>query len=367
MRAGAPQRWQEALGGGPGRPSRVGRATATSGQVDGTLVGGGERGQAWLRVLALGAGAGLGAAALVGCSGPSTGPSSTGQSSIGQSSTGQTSIGQSSIGQSSIDPPSGSSGAPSKWATTSTSTATRAAQAPIAGPVLEVGDSLGIDLGWGLAEALAGSGHRFVGQSVGDTGLAEPWYFNWPAHLAVELTEYHPGLVIVFLGANDVESLYVGGRFDPFGSRAWAAAYGARVAEMMDEASAARARLLWVGMPPMGTAAFSSQMATLNWVYQSEAAKHGPDVAYFASWTVLGTVQGQYQQGPVGAPAQPWREPDGIHITVQGAGVLADAVVRELSQKGWLPKPSKTRPSAGGHNGPQADGPSRLQSPERGG
>jgi hypothetical protein len=219
---------------------------------------------------------------------------------------------------------------------------------PVKGPVLEIGDSLGIDLGWGLQTELAGRGHAFLGEALGDTGLAEPWYYNWPAHLATYLTEYHPGLLIVFLGANDVENLYVGGVYDPFGSRGWVAAYGGRVATMMNEATAAKARVLWVGMPPMGDPSFSSDMATLNAVYQAQAARHGPDVAYFASWTVLGTAQGQYLQGPPGPGGDdnPWRDPDGVHITTQGADVLATAVVAHLKTKGWL---QRTKPPAGGH------------------
>jgi len=122
---------------------------------------------------------------------------------------------------------------------------------PAAGPVLEVGDSLGIDLGWGLSDELPGSRHRLVVAAVGDTGLAEPSYYDWPAQLIVDLRLYHPATVVVFLGANDVESFYSNNRFLPFGSPGWAAYYGGRVAKMMDEAVGAGAKVLWVGMPPM--------------------------------------------------------------------------------------------------------------------
>ena len=206
---------------------------------------------------------------------------------------------------------------------------------PVKGAVLEVGDSLGIDLGWGLQAELTGTGHEFLGEAAGDTGLAEPWYYDWPQHLESSLAQYHPGLVIVFLGANDVESLYQGGVFEPFGSPGWAAAYGQRVAAMIDEATTAEARVLWVGMPPMGSSSFSADMATLNAVYRAKAAQGGPDVAYFSSWTVLGTAQGQYEQGPPG-PGSPWRAPDGVHITTQGADVLAAAVMANLRQRKWL-------------------------------
>jgi hypothetical protein len=171
---------------------------------------------------------------------------------------------------------------------------TKAAAVP-AGPLLEVGDSLGIDLGWGLSDKMAGGSRRFIGLAVGDTGLAEPSYYNWPAHLAADLRAYHPGTVVVFLGANDVEGYYAGGRFLAFGTPGWAAFYGRRVAATMEEAVAAGARLLWVGMPPMEDTSFSSDMATLNAVYMAQASAHGPDVSYLSSWTVLGGPQGQYR------------------------------------------------------------------------
>jgi len=218
---------------------------------------------------------------------------------------------------------------------------------PVKGPILEVGDSLGIDLGWGLQAELAGSGHPFLGEAVGDTGLAEPSYYDWPAHLASYLAEYHPGLVVVFLGANDVENLYAGGRFDPFGGKGWRQAYGSRVASMMDEATAAGAKVLWVGMPPMAQPDFSADMATLNALYRAQATRHTPAVKFFSSWTVLGDAHGQYEQGPPGAAGEenPWRTADGVHMTTQGADHLARAIVAYLKEEGWL---AGARPSAHG-------------------
>ena len=219
--------------------------------------------------------------------------------------------------------------------TTRASTARRPAPAR---PVLEVGDSLGIDLGWGLTDELSGSRDRLVAVAVGDTGLAEPSYYDWPAQLAVDLRLYHPGTVVVFLGANDVESFYSANRFLPFGSPGWAALYGKRVAKMMDEAVSAGAKVLWVGMPPMEGPSFSSDMATLNAVYRTEALAHRPDVSYYASWRVLGGPQGQYRgalTGPGGEQVA-LRAPDGVHITRSGGDLLAKAVVTRLKRLGWL-------------------------------
>jgi uncharacterized protein len=207
-----------------------------------------------------------------------------------------------------------------------------------AGPVLEFGDSLGIDLGWGLSDVLSGSRHRFIAAAVGDTGLADPAYYDWPAQLSVDLHLYHPATVVVFLGANDVESYYSSNRFLSFGSPGWAAFYGKRVAKVMDEAVSAGAKVLWVGMPPMQSPSFSSDMATLNAVYRNEALAHRPDVSYLASWRLLGGPQGQYRGSLAGADGEQLalRAPDGVHITRAGGDLLGRAVVARLKRFGWL-------------------------------
>jgi peptidoglycan DL-endopeptidase LytF len=207
-----------------------------------------------------------------------------------------------------------------------------------AGPVLEIGDSLGIDLGWGLTDELSASRHRLVAVAVGDTGLAEPSYYDWPAQLAVDLRLYHPGTVVVFLGANDVESFYSDDRFFAFGSSGWAALYARRVAKLIDEAVSAGAKVLWVGMPPMDDPSFSSDMAALNAVYRAEALAHRPDVSYYASWRVLGGPQGQYREALAGPDGEQvaLRAPDGVHITRAGGDLLGKAVVARLERLGWL-------------------------------
>jgi uncharacterized protein len=216
---------------------------------------------------------------------------------------------------------------------------TTAAAVPQPGPILEVGDSLGIDLGWGMSEALAGTSDKFIGAAVGDTGLAETWFYDWPTHLKSELASYRPIVIVVFLGANDAESLYVNDKFLPFGSPGWGQAYGTRVSKIMDEATSVGSRVLWVGMPPMSTPSFSSDMEEVNRVYQERAAAFRPkkDVSFLSTWTVLGGPQGQYEQSAPssGGAEVELRAPDGVHITPAGAAIVAKAVVARLKRLGW--------------------------------
>src|ERR1035438_2632770 len=102
--------------------------------------------------------------------------------------------------------PSSSGGA----TTTSTSVSTTS---PIGRcTVLEIGDSLGNDLGWGIARQL-GHNHevRLVQADKSSSGLLTPWFYDWPQKEKVLLAQYKPQLVIITFGANDDQNLRVNG------------------------------------------------------------------------------------------------------------------------------------------------------------
>src|ERR1043166_7033891 len=92
------------------------------------------------------------------------------------------------------------------------------------------------------------------------TGLARPDYFDWPAEVGQDLERYDPDLVVAMFGGNDNQSFISRDQGIRFGSRTWAAVYGARVAEIMAEVTSAGRRLAWVGMPVLRSALFSAQM-----------------------------------------------------------------------------------------------------------
>jgi lysophospholipase L1-like esterase len=202
--------------------------------------------------------------------------------------------------------------------------------------ILVVGDSLGEDLGLGLADVFAGDPDvRVLEDAVGDTGLARPDYYDWPAELAAELRSDRPGAVVVMLGGNDVQNFYAGGEYVAFGTPLWHAVYAARVAEMMTEATAAGAHVLWVGMPVMADPGFSADMRVLNAVYRSEAARV-PGVTYFSSWAVLSAPGGRYSAYLPDSSGEEVlvRDPDGVHLAQGGYDRLAAALVATMA-KAW--------------------------------
>jgi len=86
-------------------------------------------------------------------------------------------------------------------------------------------------------------------------------------------------------------------------------------AELHDAGLLHRAKVVWVGMPPMQSPGLSAAMANLDSIYQADAAKN-PAVTYLSSLTILGTPQGQFTPF-ITANGQEVniREPDGTHIS----------------------------------------------------
>jgi hypothetical protein len=202
--------------------------------------------------------------------------------------------------------------------------------------MLDIGDSLGEDFGFGLADQFGGDPLVTVDQEAQvDTGLARPDYYDWPAQLQVYLRQYHPKVVVMMFGGNDAQNFIQENKVVVFGTARWRTDYGERVAQMMDEATEAGARVFWVGMPPMADPGLSSSMHQEDAIYQQQAATH-PGVTYFSDWRLFSNSAGRYSayvNGPGGQPILA-RYSDGVHFTPGGYDLLASAVVSPM-QRTW--------------------------------
>ncbi len=232
----------------------------------------------------------------------------------------------------------GDSTQPQKQSSTSSSSSTTTTTTPklsLPVRVLEVGDSLGEDLGFGLGYEFANDPKvHFFPDAVGDTGLANEPYYDWLTHLRTDLATSHPQVVVVFLGANDTQGFATASGVVSFPSTAWDRAYSERVAQFMSEATSAGAKVIWVGMPVMkgaSDALLASNLSSMNAIYETQAAKH-PGVTYMSSMSLFATPSGQFtptSPGPNGTTYD-LRAPDGIHLANDGEDLLAAAVVREM-------------------------------------
>jgi hypothetical protein len=198
--------------------------------------------------------------------------------------------------------------------------------------VLEIGDSLGNDLGWGLARVLpTGSGLQLDQLDTSATGLVNTSFYDWPTRLEADIAQYHPQLVIVSLGGNDEQGMVQDGSVLQFPTAAWQDAYLARVDQIINEATADGAFVLWVGLPIMQQPSYSQGIATLNSLYQ-EAASLSPRASFISTWSLFANPAGDFAStAMVNGVAATLREPDGIHYSLAGENVIATYVTEEIA------------------------------------
>jgi len=205
--------------------------------------------------------------------------------------------------------------------------------------ILDIGDSIGEDLGTGLSDELGNiSDVKLINDSVGDTGLANLGYYNWLAELPAEIAKYHPQAVVVMLGGNDGQAFQSGNTAVEFGTPLWHRIYQARVAELMAEVTNVGARVIWVGLPVVGpTAGLSnSDIETQNAVYAAAAAAN-PAATYVSTWKLFENSAGQYSTY-LSIPGQGLvqvRDADEVHIDPTGGTDLIGSYVVEQMERAW--------------------------------
>ena len=209
--------------------------------------------------------------------------------------------------------------------------------------VLLVGDSLSIGLGKQLDAVFAGRpGVRFAHLGKVSSGLANPAFFNWDEQLAAQVKAHHPDLVLIMLGANDDKPLpALGGGQAAFGTKAWDAAYAARLAKLhaIVRAENPQAAVAYIGVPVMGDPAFNALMLHVNGVIE-KTARSLADASYIDVEHTLADASGAY--APVARTAEgnvvKLRAEDGVHISGTGSRLLAARCLEAVSDAAGLPR-----------------------------
>ena len=214
--------------------------------------------------------------------------------------------------------------------TTTTTHATVTTADPLR--VVEIGDSLGEDLGDAMESTWPSATVHLTVAARGDTGLSNSAYYDWPTALAALLSSAHPQVVVVLLGANDLQSMVSGSTVLYDGTPAWNDEYAVRVTEIVSESVRAGAHVLWIGEPAMQTAFINAGMTRLDGIAQRVVAHFPGKAAYLSANSVL-APGGSFSfdvTGPTGEELQV-RTPDGVHLMPAGADLLAAAAAKALA------------------------------------
>lgn len=208
--------------------------------------------------------------------------------------------------------------------------------------VVVMGDSFAADLGIGLGREL-GPKFSIVIDGRQSTGLTRPDYFNWFSEAQADVAKYHPELVVAMFGGNDFQNvIFSNGTSISYFRHPdeWQAAYRRRTDRLMDETTIGGARVLWVGLPIMGTTpGLNGEVRLVNRIF-SEEARPRPQILYVDTWHLFVDRSGNYQaylpdqHGDV----QLMRTPDRIHLTLPGNEYLASYLV-DVLQEQWGLRP----------------------------
>ncbi|MCG6114581.1 MAG: DUF459 domain-containing protein [Mesorhizobium sp.] len=199
--------------------------------------------------------------------------------------------------------------------------------------VLVLGDFVAGGLAEGLEVAFAENADVIVAsQTNGSSGLVRDDFFNWPESITGFLDQEEPDVVIIMIGANDRQQMFVEGSREEPRSEAWMKEYEARIRSLATAVREHEAHLVWVGMVPFRFSSMTSDMIAFNDLYRRVTEELGGE--YVDVWGGFVDEDGNFaSHGPDmnGQPAQ-LRADDGINITRAGKRTLAFFLEKPLSR-----------------------------------
>lgn len=202
-------------------------------------------------------------------------------------------------------------------------------------PVLLVGDSMVVALGRAMEKTLAETGTpSAVTCSSFGTGLARPSLFDWEAKIDALAAAARPEIAVAVFGVDDrqpVETAAGAVAYDR--ADEWRAAYAEHVGRTMDRLAAHGVRrIVWLQLPDMRDRPWQEHARLVNGIVADEAAARTNTVALFDLGPVLSRRPGTYTRYVMmgDGSALTVRDPDGIHLSPEGARLVASALLRSF-------------------------------------
>ena len=158
------------------------------------------------------------------------------------------------------------------------------------------------------------------------TGLTRPEKFNWVDEVKRIGESFKPQLLVMSLGLNDGQSVVEHGKVTLETSSDYPARYKERVTAVLGSAAAAKASLLWIGMPAMREAAADRDARDKNKYFAEAIAAFGDSaMQYVEPWKLNGSGEDKFASfGPdqKGKMIQ-IRASDGEHFSPAGDMLVA--------------------------------------------
>lgn len=199
------------------------------------------------------------------------------------------------------------------------------------------GDSLAAGFGVLLKSMLDQQGVTTFLATKGSSGLSQPGFFDWPNHLNVWVPQENADVVVIGLGANDGQDVYVDELSYSTKDPEWSLEYERRVTELVTLVTSQGRTLVWVGTPDVKAKAFRANLGILRTATKNaiDAARaSADDVVYLDTWNLFLGLDGNYSPyviDPNDGERKKSRDSDGFHLSLAGNKILAAAITNEVN------------------------------------
>jgi hypothetical protein len=205
--------------------------------------------------------------------------------------------------------------------------------------VLATGDSMIQIIDGDLKRRLARRGAISVRSDAHiSTGISKPFMFNWPAHARASARELHPDLTVMFLGANDGFPIGTpSGAKVPCCDAAWVREYARRARTMMRfYARRGAGTVYWLLLPAPRSARFRAVFEPVNQALRTAASSFPGPVRLIdlgATFTPHGRFRARMRWH---GKLRTVRQGDGVHLSVAGASIATELIVRQMRRDGLV-------------------------------
>jgi lysophospholipase L1-like esterase len=162
------------------------------------------------------------------------------------------------------------------------------------------------------------------------SGLCNTEYYDWPKTAGDLAKQYHPDIVLLTMGPNDGQDIYLPGKRLKMGSDAWHAEYVNRFKSLVADASSTGAKVYWFSVPVMREGSLETKMVHIREA-QRDALSQLPQVTIIDETAEFQDKDGRFiEKGKVDGKLRTLRAPDGVHLTATGADILVNALADEM-------------------------------------
>ena len=207
--------------------------------------------------------------------------------------------------------------------------------------ILAVGDSLMLDLQYGLERVLgARDDVDLTGRGALGFGFTVP-HWDWDEDVLTDydlsVAQVRPDVIVMMIGANEFEGYVVEGEALAAGSDRWREVMAERADEAVAHWLAGGGHVYWWTTPLMSDARFAA-VDEINEVWEATMDAWGPAGSMLDSMQVLGTSDGSYRDEIVNEDGSivAIRKEHGVHFFEVGADLLAVQLEEQLVADGWL-------------------------------